>query len=321
MSSSSSRERDEIDAKSTSDVNTIEMKKKRNHNLKTMKILCVKLILILELYEFKAKKMMNFLDQLMKRTRITRTIDVSSRLKSTQTIRKLKKMTTNLKKIIIKKSNIWTTIARRNIAMIKFYIDTNKTSILFLKRELKIIIKMIEQEKIQMTQRMISKKILKKIRDIETKQSSRKNIWTIRCHFEKIIVLKINNEKSRKTLKNNENWTKDICKKTNLKRQINVFIVHNIRVKSIFNQDERWSKKTIKTLKRINATFYSKLKIKEIQWISKKNSKKNFSFMMLELINVDITNKLIHHDILHEYTLKMIKYYESMSRIHQYFKY
>ena len=32
-------------------------------------------------------------------------------------------------------------------------------------------------------------------------------------------------------------------------------------------------------------------------------------------------NKLIYHDILHEYTSKIMKYYESMSRIQQCFKY
>ena len=41
---------------------------------------------------------------------------------------------------------------------------------------------------------------------------------------------------------------------------------------------------------------------------------------MLKLTNVDITNKLIYHDILHEYTSKIMKYYESMSRIQQCFK-
>ena len=88
--------------------------------------------------------------------------------------------------------------------MIIFNTNAKKTSILFLKRKLKIAIKMIEQKKIQLTQKMTSKKIVRKTRDIETKQSSRKNILTTRCHFEEIIVLKINNEKSRKTLRNDE---------------------------------------------------------------------------------------------------------------------
>ena len=70
----------------------------------------------------------------------------------------------------------------------------------------------------------------------------------------------------------------------------------------------------------MNVTFYSNLKIKKIRWISKKSHKKNFSSMMLKLTNVDMINKLIHHDILHEYTSKIIKYYESMSRIKQCFK-
>ena len=74
-------------------------------------------------------------------------------------------------------------------------------------------------------------------------------------------MFKINNEKSRKTLRNDEDWTKDICERTNLKRQINVVIIHEIRVKSILNQNEEWEKKTIKTLKKMNATFHSSLKI------------------------------------------------------------
>ena len=130
------------------------------------------------------------------------------------------------------------------------------------------------------------------------------------------MMLKINNEKSRRALNSDEKWTKNICEKTNLKHQINVVIVNNILVKSILNQSEEWDKKTIKTLKRINATFHSSLKIEEIYWISKKSHKKNFWFMILKLTNANMTNKLIYHDILHEYTSKVVKYYESMSCIH-----
>ena len=321
MSSSSLRERDEIDEKSTSDVNTIELKKKRNDDAKTVKNLRAKMIQIAELYELKVKKMMSALDQSIKTSRVTRTNDVSSTFKSTSTIKKLKKMTARLKKIVEKKkthrkkSNTWATIARRDVAMIIFDTNAKKTSTLSSKRKLKIAIKVIEQKKIQLTQKMTSKKIVRKTRDIETKQSSRKNILTTRCHFEEVIVLKINNEKSRKALRNDEDWTKNICEKTNLKRQSNVVIIHEIRAKSILNQSEKWEKKTIKTLKKMNATFYSSLKIKKLKWISKKSHKKNFSSMMLKLTNVDMTNKLIHHNILHEYTSKIIKYYESMSRI------
>ena len=171
-----------------------------------------------------------------------------------------------------------------------------------------------------MTQRMTSKKILKKIRNNDAKQDSRKNILTARCQFEEVIVLKNNNEKSRKALKSNQEWTKEIFEEVDLKRQMNVVIVHDIRIKSILNQDEKWEKKTIKTLKRMNVIFHSNLKIERLRWISKERHKKNFSSMMLKLTNVDMTNKLIHHDILHEYTSKVVKYYESMSRIHQCFK-
>ena len=62
MSSSSLRERDEIDAKSTSDVNTIEMKKKRSDDTKTVKDLRAKIIQIARLYELRAKKIMSVLD-------------------------------------------------------------------------------------------------------------------------------------------------------------------------------------------------------------------------------------------------------------------
>ena len=70
----------------------------------------------------------------------------------------------------------------------------------------------------------------------------------------------------------------------------------------------------------MNATFYSSLKIEKLRWISKENHKKNFSSIILKLIDIDMTNKLIHHNILHEYTSKIMKYYESMNRIQQCFK-
>ena len=103
MSSSSLRGRDEIDAKSTSDANMIEMKKKRNDNDKTVKELRAKIILIAELYKFKTEEMMNVLDQLIKTSRVTRVNDVSSVFKSTKTIKKLKEMTIRLRKIAKKK--------------------------------------------------------------------------------------------------------------------------------------------------------------------------------------------------------------------------
>ena len=116
-SSSSLRERDEIDEKSTNDVNIVEIKKKRSDDAKTMKDLRAKMIQIAELYELKTKKIINAFDQLIKTSRVTRTNDVSATLKSTSTIKKLKKMTTRLKKIVEKKthrekSNTWATIAR-----------------------------------------------------------------------------------------------------------------------------------------------------------------------------------------------------------------
>ena len=156
MSSSSLRERDEIDKKSTSDVNIVEMKKKRSDDAKTVKDLRAKMIQIAELYKLRAKKMMSAFDQLIKTSRVTRTNDVTSTFKSTSTIKKLKKMIARLKKIVKKKthrekSNTWATIARRDVAMIIFDTDAKKTSTLFLKRELKIAIKVIEQKKIQLT--------------------------------------------------------------------------------------------------------------------------------------------------------------------------
>ena len=69
-----------------------------------MKDLRAKIIQIIKLYEFKTKKMMSALNQLINTSRVTRTNDDSSTLKSTSTIKKLKKMTTRLKKIAEKKT-------------------------------------------------------------------------------------------------------------------------------------------------------------------------------------------------------------------------
>ena len=75
------------------------MKKKRNDDAKIVKDLRARIIQIARLYELKTEKMMSALDQLIKASRVTRTDDVSSTLKSISTIKKLKKMITRLKKI------------------------------------------------------------------------------------------------------------------------------------------------------------------------------------------------------------------------------
>ena len=97
--------------------------------------------------------MMSVLDQLIKTSRVTRTNDNVSTFRSTSTIKKLKKITTRLKRIVEKKkthrekNNTWATIARWKIAIIKFDIDAKKTSILSSKRELKIAIKRSNKRK------------------------------------------------------------------------------------------------------------------------------------------------------------------------------
>ena len=72
----------------------IEMNKKYSDNKKTIKNLRVKIILIVELYEFRIKEIMIVLDQLIKISRVTRTKNVLSIFKSTKIIKKLKTMTT-----------------------------------------------------------------------------------------------------------------------------------------------------------------------------------------------------------------------------------
>ena len=221
ISSSSLRERDDVDAKSTSDVNTIEIKKKRSDDAKTVKDLRAKIIQIARLYKLRAKKIMSALDQLIKASRVTRTDDVLSTLKSTSMIKKLKKMTARLKKIVEKKkthrekNNTWATIARRDVAMIIFDTNVKKTSTLSSKRELKIAIKVIEQKKIQLTQKMTSKEIVRKTRDIETSRAR------VRTYWQHDVILK-RLSCSRLTMRNHaKHWeTTKIDRKTFVRRRI-----------------------------------------------------------------------------------------------------
>ena len=78
-------------------------KKKRNDNVKTMRNLRAKMILIIELYEFKVKILINVFDQLIETTRVACINNIFITFKLISTIKKLKKITTQLKQILKKK--------------------------------------------------------------------------------------------------------------------------------------------------------------------------------------------------------------------------
>ena len=91
--------------------------------------------------------------------------------------------------------------------------------------------------------------------NIESTLTARKNIVKIR-KFKKLMIFKIIFEKSKKILKFNDFWIKDVVSTTTLRREKSEIIIHEIKVKNMFQDIKN---EEIKMMKKINEVMHLKL--------------------------------------------------------------
>ena len=125
--------------------------------------------------------------------------------------------------------------------------------------------------------------------NIENTLTARKNIVKIR-KFKKLMIFKIIFEKNKKILKFNDFWIKDVALTTILQREKFEMIIHEIKIKSMF-QDIK--KKETKMMKKINEIMHSRLQIENVKWFAKNNKKKKYALMITWIRDAKTTNKLI----------------------------
>ncbi len=119
---------------------------------------------------------------------------------------------------------------------------------------------------------------------------------------------------SKKTLKKNDFWIKEILLNACLCKISFEVVIHEIKVKEM---SKNIKKKKTKTLIKINKDIHSEIMIKKIEWLTKKSEQKKYILLMICVISAEMTNKLINEKVCHEINIKITQFYDSSCRVHQ----
>ncbi len=185
------------------------------------------------------------------------------------------------------------------------------------KFEVKIFIK--EKEKVKRIIITTTKNIVKWMREIDVDEtlSMCKNIEMMK-RWLKLLIFQVKMKSSKRTLKKNNFWIKEILLNACLHEVSFEVVIHEIKIKEM---SKNIKKKEMKTLIKINKNIHSKMMIKKIEWLTKKSEQKRYILLMIHVISVEMMNKLINKKVCHEINIKITQFYNLSCRVHQCLKY
>ena len=128
------------------------------------------------------------------------------------------------------------------------------------------------------------------------------------------MIFKVIFEESKKILKLNDFWIKDVAITTIFRRERFKMMIHEIKVKSMFQNIKN---ENAKVIKKIDEIMHSKLQIKSVKWLVKNHEKKKYVLTMMWMRDAEIANKLIQLKIIMKLNIKTMKYYKRNCKIRQ----
>ena len=149
--------------------------------------------------------------------------------------------------------------------------------------------------------------------DIEDTLTARKNIVEIK-KFKKLMIFRIVFEESKKILKFNDFWVRDVVSTATLRRERSKMMIYEIRIKSM-PQDIK--NDGTKVVKKADEVMHSKLQIESVKWLAKDCDKKKYASMIAWMRDAEIANRLIQLKLIMKSNIKIIKYYERDCRVKQ----
>ena len=134
----------------------------------------------------------------------------------------------------------------------------------------------------------------------------------------KLLIFWVKMKSSKKTLKKNDFWIKEISSNACLHEISFEVVIHEIKVEEMFKNIE---KKEMRMIIKINKNIHSEMMIKKIEWLTKKSEQKKYVLLMICIVSTEMMNKLINERICHEIDIKITQFYNSSCRVHQCLKY
>ncbi len=120
--------------------------------------------------------------------------------------------------------------------------------------------------------------------------SMHKNIETMKKWLN-LLIFWIKTKDSKKILKKNDFWIKEISSNARLHEVNFKIMIHEIKVEEMFKNIK---KKTMKTLIKINKDIHLKMMIEKVEWFIKNSEQKKYILLMIYIISVEMMNKLIN---------------------------
>jgi len=185
------------------------------------------------------------------------------------------------------------------------------------KFEVKIFIK--EKEEIKKIMTITTKNVVRWAREIDVNEmlSTYKNIEMMK-RWLKLLIFQVKMKNSKRTLKKNDFWIKEILLNIYLHEVSFEVVIHEIKIKEMFKNIK---KKEAKTLIKINKNIHSEMMIEKIEWLTKKNEQKRYILLMICVISAEMMNKLINEKVCHKINIKITQFYDLSCRVHQCLKY
>ncbi len=183
------------------------------------------------------------------------------------------------------------------------------------KRRKTLMMKINNEEKKTFIRHLFIKNFMQKLIIMKKKK---KNVLSMRRLFNENLKLLASFEEIRTRMKKNLTLMNDIISSTTTMKRTYVVLTHDVRLSSVNTLNQ---KTTIEKIVRQNNTLHKNLNILRVAWTKKIiNQRKKFFSLIIEIVNSEMTNRLIKEKLLNEHTHLICEYFEKECRIKQCFK-
>ena len=184
-----------------------------------------------------------------------------------------------------------------------------------LNKKMKLMTWIKEKQKMKWMQKMNATEmiILTRKLNIENTLIARKNIVEIK-RFKKLMIFKVIFEESKKILKFNDFWIRNVVSTTTLRRERFKMMIHEIKVK---NMSQNIKNDETKMMKKVDEIMHLKLQIKSAKWLARNCDKKKYALMITWMRDAKIANRLIQLKLIMKSNIKTMKYYKKNCKVKQ----
>ncbi len=183
------------------------------------------------------------------------------------------------------------------------------------KRRKTLMMKINNEEKKALIRHLSIKNLMQKL---ITMKKKKKNVFSMRRLLNEDLKLLASFEEIRTRMKKDLTLMNDITSSTTTMKKTYVVLTHDVRLSSVNTLNQ---KTTIEKIVRQNNTLHKNLNILRVAWTKKvTNQRKKFFSLIIEIVNSEMTNRLIKEKLLNEHTHLICEYFEKECRIKQCFK-